>query len=86
MLMKSDTKVVVNYDCDILLPRSSYKHAYDIINNEVNEKIEVESYILVSSAELQQILKQPHHFCDTFVVENDEWPCCHRVASYCRIL
>ena len=34
MLMKSKTKVVVNYDCDILLPRTTYKHAYDIINNE----------------------------------------------------
>lgn len=33
MLMRSETKVVVNYDCDILLPRMSYKHAYDIINN-----------------------------------------------------
>lgn len=35
MLMKSKTKVVINYDCDILLPKESYINAYNlIINNE----------------------------------------------------
>jgi len=34
MLMKSSTKVVINYDCDILLPRETYQHAYEIINND----------------------------------------------------
>lgn len=33
MIMRSTTKVVVNYDCDILLPKETYKHSYDIINN-----------------------------------------------------
>ena len=31
MLMKSKTKVVVNYDCDILLPMKSYLGAYKMI-------------------------------------------------------
>ena len=30
----STTKVVVNYDCDVLLPRETYQHAYEIINND----------------------------------------------------
>ena len=34
MIMKSTTKVVVNYDCDVLLKKETYKHAYDIINND----------------------------------------------------
>ena len=32
--MMSTTKVVVNYDCDVLLPRETYQHAYEIINND----------------------------------------------------
>jgi hypothetical protein len=34
MIMMSTTKVVVNYDCDVLLPRETYQHAYEIINND----------------------------------------------------
>jgi len=34
MIMMSTTKVVVNYDCDILLAKYVYRHAYDIINND----------------------------------------------------
>lgn len=34
MIMMSTTKVVVNYDCDIILPRETYQHAYEIINND----------------------------------------------------
>jgi hypothetical protein len=31
MIMESDTKVVVNYDCDVILPLHSYKLAYESI-------------------------------------------------------
>jgi len=34
MILMSTTKVVVNYDCDVLLPRETYQHAYEIINND----------------------------------------------------
>lgn len=34
MVMMSTTKVVVNYDCDIILPKETYQHAYEIINND----------------------------------------------------
>ena len=34
MIMMSTTKVVVNYDCDVILPRETYQHAYEIINND----------------------------------------------------
>lgn len=35
MILESKTKVVVNYDCDVILPIDSYKFAYEsIINNE----------------------------------------------------
>jgi len=33
MIMKTTTKVVVNYDCDVILPKETYQHAYEIINN-----------------------------------------------------
>ena len=33
MLMESTTSVVINYDCDILLPYESYKEAYNLIMN-----------------------------------------------------
>lgn len=31
MIVESKTKIVVNYDCDVLLPLESYKIAYDMI-------------------------------------------------------
>ena len=31
MIDKSSTKIVVNYDCDVILPLESYKIAYDLI-------------------------------------------------------
>lgn len=31
MIIESKTKIVVNYDCDVLLPLESYKTAYDMI-------------------------------------------------------
>lgn len=34
MIMESKTKVIVNYDCDVLLPLESYKIAYDMIMND----------------------------------------------------
>ena len=34
MILMSTTKVVVNYDCDILLPKETYQHSYEIINND----------------------------------------------------
>jgi len=34
MIMMSTTKVVVNYDCDVLFPRETYQHAYELINND----------------------------------------------------
>ena len=33
MIMEADTEVVVNYDCDAILPIESYKEAYDMIMN-----------------------------------------------------
>lgn len=34
MIVMSTTKVVVNYDCDVILPKETYQHAYEIINND----------------------------------------------------
>lgn len=34
MIMKTRTKIVVNYDCDVILPLESYKIAYDLILND----------------------------------------------------
>ena len=34
MLMESDTEVVVNYDCDVVFPVSSYLNAYKMIREE----------------------------------------------------
>lgn len=34
MLIQSNTEIVVNYDCDVLLPLSSYKKASDMILHE----------------------------------------------------
>lgn len=35
MIVESKTKVVVNYDCDVILPLKSYKTAYEsVLNNE----------------------------------------------------
>ena len=31
MIMEADTDIVVNYDCDVILPKESYKSAYDSI-------------------------------------------------------
>ena len=31
MIMESDTEIVVNYDCDVILPMSSYESAYKAI-------------------------------------------------------
>ena len=31
MIMESDTRIVVNYDCDVILPLNSYKLAYESI-------------------------------------------------------
>jgi hypothetical protein len=31
MIVESKTKIVVNYDCDVILPLKSYKNAYDLI-------------------------------------------------------
>jgi len=33
MIMEADTEIVVNYDCDAVLPIESYKQAYDMIMN-----------------------------------------------------
>lgn len=35
MIVKAKTKIVVNYDCDVLLPIQSYKIAYDYILNGI---------------------------------------------------
>lgn len=34
MIMKTNTKLVINYDCDVLLPLKSYEVAYDMILNK----------------------------------------------------
>ena len=33
MIMEAKTKVIINYDCDVILPLDSYKVAYDFIMN-----------------------------------------------------
>lgn len=39
MIMESTTKVVVNYDCDIILPLSSYQNAYSQILNDESDVV-----------------------------------------------
>ena len=39
MIMESDTEVVVNYDCDVLLPLDSYCEAYQLILHHTNDVI-----------------------------------------------
>jgi len=34
MIMESKTKIVVNYDCDVILPLESYKGAYDLVMSD----------------------------------------------------
>jgi hypothetical protein len=35
MIVESNTEIVVNYDCDALLPKESYCEAYDLVNRNV---------------------------------------------------
>ena len=39
MIMKSDTEIVVNYDCDVVLPIESYKIAYKGIMDKVYDVV-----------------------------------------------
>ena len=39
MIMESTTKVVVNYDCDVILPLSSYQNAYSQILNDESDVV-----------------------------------------------
>lgn len=39
MIMEADTEIVVNYDCDAILPLDSYKQAYDMIMNRESEVV-----------------------------------------------
>jgi len=39
MIMESDTEIVVNYDCDVLLPIYSYYHAYELILNKTYDVV-----------------------------------------------
>ena len=39
MLMKTTTKVVVNYDCDVILPISSYIESYERIVNDFSDVV-----------------------------------------------
>lgn len=34
MIIETNTKVVVNYDCDVILPLESYKDAYDLVMSD----------------------------------------------------
>lgn len=39
MIMESDTDIIVNYDCDILLPIDSYLKSYDMILNKSSDLV-----------------------------------------------
>ena len=39
MVMESDTGIVVNYDCDVILPRDSYLLAYTMIMNNIADVV-----------------------------------------------
>ena len=39
MIMESDTDIVVNYDCDVILPIESYKSAYNSIMDGVYDVV-----------------------------------------------
>jgi len=39
LLVASDTEVVYNYDVDVVLPKSSYEHAYDLIKSDRSDAV-----------------------------------------------
>ena len=39
MIMESDTEIVVNYDCDVILPKESYQLAYEGIVNGIYDLV-----------------------------------------------
>ena len=39
MIIEADTDIVVNYDCDVILPKESYKTAYDNIRDGVYDVV-----------------------------------------------
>ena len=39
MIMESDTEIVVNYDCDVILPKESYQLAYEGIINGIYDLV-----------------------------------------------